>query len=88
MEIPDATKDWRFSRNPLVEQDGEKYRFYAGAPLRVGDDAKSVIIGSFCLVDDKPREFGEDERGILYDLAQCVVSEVSDGSNIDACGQC
>jgi hypothetical protein len=77
MVIPDATQDWRFGNNPLVKQDEEKYRFYVGAPLRVGNDAKSAVIGSLCLVDDKPREFGEHERGILYDLAQCVVSEVS-----------
>lgn len=77
MVIPDASADWRFANNPLVDQGRGLYQFYVGAPLRVGNDAKSAVIGSLCLVDDKPRQFSEHERGILFDLAQCVVSEVS-----------
>ena len=77
MVIPNAKNDWRFSKNPLVDEGNGPYQFYVGAPLRVGNDARSTVIGSLCIVDDNPREFGEHERGILYDLAQCVVSEVS-----------
>jgi GAF domain-containing protein len=74
--VPDATKDWRFQCNPNVT--GNVIRFYAGAPLCVGKGPKAAIIGSMCIIDDKPRDnFGEDDMRLLQDLAECAVSEVS-----------
>jgi diguanylate cyclase (GGDEF)-like protein len=64
MYVENALKDERFFDNPLVT--GEpKIRFYAGCPLRVNN----FKMGTFCLIDRKPRSFGEEDRKMLRDLA-------------------
>ncbi|KIR70576.1 hypothetical protein I310_05828 [Cryptococcus deuterogattii CA1014] len=75
--INDASKDWRFRKNPLVDEGRGPVQFYAGAPLKVGQGSREVIIGTLCVVDNKPRDdFGMDQRELLADLARCVVSEL------------
>ncbi|KIR78165.1 hypothetical protein I306_04783 [Cryptococcus gattii EJB2] len=75
--INDASKDWRFRKNPLVDEGRGPVQFYAGAPLKVGQGSREVTIGTLCVVDNKPRdEFGMDQRELLADLARCVVSEL------------
>ncbi len=70
--IPDATLDPRFSDNPLVI--GEpNVRFYAGAPLRT---AEGYNIGTLCLIDMKPREFGFDQKSKLQHLAKVVTTRL------------
>lgn len=69
MVVPDATKDPRFSANPVVT-DEPHIRFYAGAPLRV---ANGQPVGTLCIVDTKPRIFGERDRLRLAELARTVV---------------
>ena len=66
--VPDATKDPRFSRNPLVI--GPPYiRFYAGAALIVG----GVRIGSLCILDTVPRDdFDIKCKMNLLDLGEAV----------------
>lgn len=67
--IEDAAKDERFHDNPLVA--GPPHvRFYAGAPLRV-DGAHAI--GTLCLIDQQPREFGPEQRSLLAQLAKTVV---------------
>lgn len=66
--VRDAAGDERFVGNPLVTG-GPGLRFYAGAPLRVGGHN----VGTLCVMDTQPREFAQDERGLLRDLA-CVVA--------------
>ena len=69
--IPDATLDARFEHNSLVT--GPPWiRFYAGAPLAVEDD---IRLGSFCVVDYKPRPSGLSQRDMefLKDLAALAV---------------
>ena len=56
--VPDARVDPRFSTSPLV-LDAPRIRFYAGAPLRT---KTGECIGTLCLVDDQPREFGADDQ--------------------------
>lgn len=63
--VPDTHIDSRFDDNPLVQ--GEPYlRFYAGYPLRSDDH---FAMGTLCLLDSRPRDFGEQELGLLKHLA-------------------
>ena len=75
MVVHDATADARFSSNELVT--GEQHvRFYAGHPVAAG----GVNIGTLCVVDSVVREFGDDERALLRDLAAVVANEVAAGA--------
>lgn len=69
--VEDATLDARFARNPLVVGD-PFIRFYAGAPLKLDGYA----VGTLCLLDSKPRVFGEAERKQLAALARTVVDMI------------
>ena len=63
--VNDAQQDPRFADNPLVTgQPG--IRFYAGAPVQV---EPGLPLGTLCVFDSRPREFGERERKQLTDLA-------------------
>jgi len=73
MVVTDACRDERFADNPLVRGDNP-IRFYAGSPIDVGD---GVRIGTLCIVDRVPREFGAEERALLRDLAGIVANEVA-----------
>jgi len=69
MVVPDAAADARFADNPLVAG-GPGIRFYAGAPLWVGD---GLSMGTLCVLDSKPRELDEAGMQCLRDLAEVVV---------------
>ena len=69
-EIPDATPDPRFMRNPLVQVEGG-IRFYAGMPLVTPGGA---AIGTVCVVDQKPRKLDEAQRGTLAALARLTMN--------------
>ena len=71
--IPDATKDDRFADNPLVT-DAPSIRFYAGCPLRVANGSK---LGTLCIIDQKPREFTDEDKSLLRDLAEMVEREIA-----------
>jgi diguanylate cyclase (GGDEF)-like protein len=73
MMIPDALLDERFRDNPLVTDD-PKIRFYAGCPLRAPGGSK---IGTFCVIDQKPRNLDEGERELLRDLARMAEREIA-----------
>jgi hypothetical protein len=77
--VPDATKDDRFSWRDTVT--GERHiRFYAGRPLSLGDDHR---VGTLCLVDTAPREFGPDEERLLEELGDWVERELQDSADLD-----
>jgi phosphoribosyl 1,2-cyclic phosphodiesterase/DNA-binding response OmpR family regulator len=70
--IQDARNDPRFAENPLVT-DGPKIRFYAGYPLFMDDGS---CVGTLCLVDNKPRDFGGRGLALLSDMAQLAKKEL------------
>jgi phosphoribosyl 1,2-cyclic phosphodiesterase/DNA-binding response OmpR family regulator len=70
--VPDALLDERFADNPLVL--GEpRVRFYAGAPLILDDGS---CIGTFCVIDTRPRELGEADMATLRDLRDLALEEI------------
>ena len=67
--VEDATRDARFANNALVT--GAPFiRFYAGVPLMVADD---LNVGSFCIIDRRPRTLSESEINHLSSFASIVV---------------
>ena len=70
--VPDTLQDERFAANPLVTGD-PRIRFYAGCPLAM---ANGHNIGTFCLLDRRPRVLDEWELDHLRDLARVVALEI------------
>ena len=67
--VEDATKDRRFSDNPLVT--GAPYiRFYAGVPLVTEDH---MALGTLCVVDYKPRVLSSAQLNSLRALSRQVM---------------
>ena len=74
--IEDACADPRFADNPLV-QGKPHIRFYAGVPLRPHHDGYSdtlPALGSFCIIDTKPRHLSSRDLATLRDLAAVAES--------------
>ncbi len=71
--IPDTTLDFRFHDHPFVTGENS-IRFYGGCPLfALNGDA----LGSFCIVDTKPRSLTEEEIQTLKDLGTWVEQEIN-----------
>ena len=73
--IPDALLDPRFADNPLVTG-APHIRFYAGAPLTLGDGMR---VGTLCVIDSKPHQPSPDQLAVLGYLAQCASEELERG---------
>ncbi|WP_242181721.1 EAL domain-containing protein [Sphingomonas sp. CARO-RG-8B-R24-01] len=70
--VEDLAADLRYHDHPLVLGDLHA-RFYAGVPLR---NRHGVVFGTLCIVDRRPRTFGDrDLRGLML-LAEQVVERV------------
>ena len=72
MVVPDALVDERFHDSPLVVSE-PFIRFYAGQPLRAADGSK---VGSFCVMDTRPRQPSEADLETLRYLALWVEDEL------------
>ncbi|AEE47693.1 PP2C family protein-serine/threonine phosphatase [Cellulomonas fimi] len=70
--VEDATRDPRFDTNPWVVDD-PRLRFYAGHPLVAPGGHR---VGTLCLMDVQPREFGAQDAVLLRDLASWVEQEL------------
>jgi len=71
--ISDARADPRFQNNPLVTG-GPQVCFYAGVPLCMPDGVK---VGTLCLIDQQPRDFSDQDKARLAQLAGVVEKELS-----------
>ncbi|MDM7887398.1 SpoIIE family protein phosphatase [Curtobacterium sp. RHCJP20] len=78
--VPDARADDRYADMPMVVED-PNVRFYAGVPLRVGDD--SVKVGTLCLVDPQPRTLEPDDLALLEELGVWAERELAAGADED-----
>ncbi len=73
--VPDATKDARFSDNPLVT--GEpNVRFYAGAPLI---SPEGEVLGTLCVIDRVPRVITPPQAEALRVLSRQVMAHLNLG---------
>ena len=70
--VPDARLDPRFAANELVTG-APHIRFYAGAPLIVGNGS---ALGTLCVVDTVPRTPSSDALRMLQKLAAMVVDRL------------
>ncbi|GAA4969333.1 PAS domain S-box protein [Actinoplanes utahensis] len=70
--VADARSDERLRRSPAIA-DGQAIA-YAGFPVRSPD---GQVLGSFCVVDTRPRQWTEHELAIVEGLAQAVESEIA-----------
>lgn len=71
--ITDASKDPRFSANPLVI--GQPYiRFYAGVPIH---ESSGLPIGTLCILSSQVRTFSEEEKLALCQFAEMVEYEIT-----------
>ncbi|MEM7465429.1 MAG: GAF domain-containing protein [Pseudomonadota bacterium] len=71
--VPDLSQDPRFMGNPLVTEE-PKVRFYAGCPIH---DPTRYRIGTFCIVDTKPRSFDLSDIAKLTELARIVEEQIA-----------
>jgi diguanylate cyclase (GGDEF)-like protein len=71
--VDDARSDTRFHDNPLVSGN-PNIRFYAGCPLVLNGTNR---LGTFCLIDSKPRALDVVEQGLLRDLGRMAERELA-----------
>lgn len=69
--VADARRHPRVKSNPAIDELGVEA--YAGFPICTSD---GFVLGSFCAIDDKPREWTERDLDILSDLAAGVGREM------------
>ncbi|KAJ5605293.1 hypothetical protein N7510_010447 [Penicillium lagena] len=71
--IRDFTKEDCFKDRPYV-RDWPHMRFYAEVPLV---SAAGYVLGSYCIVDDKPRtHFDDDEVAVLQEVSDAIAAHL------------
>jgi phosphoribosyl 1,2-cyclic phosphodiesterase/CheY-like chemotaxis protein len=74
--VDNALLDDRFADNPFVTG-YPGLRFYAGHPLILDN---GCCVGTFCVLDTKPRHLDEEGRALLRDMAELAVREIDPSS--------
>ena len=69
--VEDARNNPLLKLNPAVEEMG--IVAYAGIPLVTSD---GHTVGSFCVIDSRPRSWSFDDVEMLQELAGCVMHEI------------
>ncbi|HEU5181051.1 MAG TPA: sigma 54-interacting transcriptional regulator [Candidatus Polarisedimenticolia bacterium] len=69
--VPDSRRNPAFERYPAIS--GLGAIAYAGVPLITSE---GYAVGTFCVVDERPRDWTEEELSILRVLANCAMSEI------------
>ena len=72
--VENSLQDRRFKENPLVLGDPH-IRFYAGAPLKT---PTGNVLGTLCIIDNKPRKLSEKQKNALKLLAKKVMDYLND----------
>ena len=72
MVVENAAQDPRFAEASFVAG-APHLRFYAGAPLRT---AGGHMLGTFCVMDRRPRTFEPNDRTALQDWAAMAMDEM------------
>ncbi|WP_203819757.1 diguanylate cyclase [Paractinoplanes ferrugineus] len=70
--ITDARTDKRVAGNAAIERYAAVA--YAGVPVRT---PAGWVLGSFCVIDSRPRQWTPDELAVLRDLAVAAESEIA-----------
>ncbi len=70
LRVDDAPTDPRVMDNLAIRD--LNVQAYLGTPLMVDDEA----LGSFCVIDSKPRHWTDEEEKLLRDLGDSVVAEI------------
>ncbi len=70
LRVDDAPTDPRVMDNRAIRD--LNVQAYLGTPLMVDDEA----LGSFCVIDSKPRHWTDAEEKLLRDLGDSVVAEI------------
>ena len=70
--ISDAGRDKRLATHPFV-QGNPHFRFYAGKALT---DSDGIVVGSFCLMDIKPRTLSGEDMQFVLDFAAMAEREL------------
>jgi diguanylate cyclase (GGDEF)-like protein len=68
----DLLQDPNSNKNPLVTKEGG-FRFYAAAPLKTGSGHN---IGTFCVIDLKPRPFSNSDAADLQRFASLAITRM------------
>ena len=76
--VPDTLNDERFRNNPLVVSE-PNIRFYAGAPL-INEEGHAL--GTICVIDRTPREFGLGPQAALKALSRLVLAQLEFRRNL------
>ena len=70
--VSDLRQHLRYANHPLVTGPPQ-FRFYGAVPLRNG---RGAVIGTFCVMDFKPRKMTKAHYQVLLDLAELAQREM------------